>query len=200
MSDFVEQCRLEWKRLGVPDPLAEEMAADLTADLGEAEADGVSAEELLGSTAADPRSFAASWATERGIIPTPPSRPNRRRPRFLVAFTALAAIALIASVLLLATGQPKVALVTSRGTPSRLVSPPSTLLPPPDRVTASAAAPVEWILLVVATVALAFAAWLWSSWGPSRPSAASSRSSSGPGLHEESSPFPRPGRPRSRSC
>ena len=186
MSDFVEQCRLEWKRLGVPDPLAEEMAADLTADLGEAEADGVSAEELLGSTAADPRSFAASWATERGIIPTPPSRPNRRRPRFLVAFTALAAIALIASVLLLATGQPKVALVT--------------LLPPPDRVTASAAAPVEWILLVVATVALAFAAWLWSSWGPSRPSAASSRSSSGPGLHEESSPFPRPGRPRSRSC
>ena len=29
MSDFVEQCRQEWKRLGVPDPLAEEMAAAL---------------------------------------------------------------------------------------------------------------------------------------------------------------------------
>jgi hypothetical protein len=29
MSDFVEQCRREWRRLGVPDPLAEEMAADL---------------------------------------------------------------------------------------------------------------------------------------------------------------------------
>ena len=33
MSDFVEQCRSEWKRLGVPDPLAEEMAADLASDL-----------------------------------------------------------------------------------------------------------------------------------------------------------------------
>ena len=37
MSDFVEQCRREWKRLGVPDPLAEEMATDLATDLGEAE-------------------------------------------------------------------------------------------------------------------------------------------------------------------
>jgi hypothetical protein len=30
MSEFVEQCRREWRRLGVADPLAEEMAADLT--------------------------------------------------------------------------------------------------------------------------------------------------------------------------
>ena len=89
MSDFVEQCRREWKRLGVPDPLAAEMAADLAADLKEAEAEGVSAEELLGSSAFDPRSFAASWAAERGIIPAPPSRGNgRRRPLVLVAFTA----------------------------------------------------------------------------------------------------------------
>ena len=49
MSDFVEQCRLEWRRLGVPDPLAEEMAAELASDLREAEAEGVSAEEFLGS-------------------------------------------------------------------------------------------------------------------------------------------------------
>ena len=62
MSEFVEQCRQEWRRLGVPDPLADEMAADLASDLGEAEAEGVSAEELLGSSAFDPRSFAASWA------------------------------------------------------------------------------------------------------------------------------------------
>ena len=46
MSDFVEQCRSEWRRLGVPDPLAEEMAADLASDLSDAEAEGVSAEEL----------------------------------------------------------------------------------------------------------------------------------------------------------
>jgi len=89
MSDFVEQCRREWKRLGVPDPLAEEMAADLASDLGEAEAEGVSAEELLGTSAHDPRSFAASWAAERGVIPAAPDGPRgRRRPRVLVAFTA----------------------------------------------------------------------------------------------------------------
>jgi hypothetical protein len=60
MSDFVEQCRSEWKRLGVPDPLAEEMAADLASDLRDAEGEGVSAEEYLGSSVFDPRSFAAS--------------------------------------------------------------------------------------------------------------------------------------------
>ena len=47
MSDFVEQCRLEWRRLGVPDALAEEMATDLAADLTEAAAEGVTAEESL---------------------------------------------------------------------------------------------------------------------------------------------------------
>jgi hypothetical protein len=74
MSDFAEQCRREWRRLGVPDPLAEEMAADLASDLSEAEADGVTAEELLGTSVFDPRSFAASWAAERGIIPEHPSQ------------------------------------------------------------------------------------------------------------------------------
>jgi hypothetical protein len=44
VSDFIEQCRREWKRLNVPDPLAEEMAAELASDLNEAEAEGVSAE------------------------------------------------------------------------------------------------------------------------------------------------------------
>jgi hypothetical protein len=171
VNDFVEQCRKEWKRLGVPDPLAEEMAADLTADLGEAEAEG--AEELLGSSASDPRSFAASWAAERGIIPESDGRPNaRRRPRFLVTFTAVATIALIASAALLATGQPRVALVTSRARPPHAVPPPSAFSPPPGRVTASAAAPIEWILLVLAIVAVAFATWQWSTWARSQPPAA----------------------------
>lgn len=60
MSDFVEQCLREWERLRVPAPVANEMAADLAADLEEAEAEGVSAEEVLGRSAFDPRSFAAS--------------------------------------------------------------------------------------------------------------------------------------------
>jgi hypothetical protein len=178
MSDFVEQCRREWKRLAVPDPLAEEMATDLASDLREAEAEGVSAEELLGSSVFDPRSFAASWAAERGIVPVPPSRENaRRRPLVLVSFTALAAIALIVAALLLATGQPRVSVVTSRTTSPHPVSPPAAVFGPPgtSRVVlhASATTPVEWILLLLAIIALGFAAWLWSSRGRSRQPTAS---------------------------
>ncbi len=174
MSDFVEQCRGEWRRLGVPDPLAEEMATDLTSDLAEAEAEGVSPEEFLGSSVFDPRSFAASWAAERGIIPVPPGRPNaRRRPLVLVAFTALAAIALIVAALLLLTGNPKVSVVTSRTAPPHFSSPAAapSVPPGPGRLVlqTSASAPVEWILLVFAIVALGFAAWLWSRWSRSRP-------------------------------
>jgi hypothetical protein len=165
MSDFVEQCRAEWRRLGVSDPLAEEMAADLASDLGEAEAEGVSAQELLGSSFFDPRSFAASWAAERGIIPELPGRGNaRRRSRILVAFTALAAIMLAVAALLLATGEPKVSLVASRapGAPPAFAAPPG---PTTHVVAAHAAAPIEWILLVLALAALGFAAWLWTSSG-----------------------------------
>jgi hypothetical protein len=166
MSDFVEQCRREWRRLGVPDPLAEEMATDLTSDLQEAEAEGVSAEELLGSSAFDPPSFAATWAAERGIIPRPPSEPSQRRPLFLMAFTAIAAIALIVAAALLLTGEPRVTLQTSR--------PPHPLGPLPPGVggrvvQTSASTPIEWILLILAIIALGFAARLWANWSRSRP-------------------------------
>jgi hypothetical protein len=177
MSDFVEQCRSEWKRLGVPDPLAEEMAADLASDLREAEAEGVSAEELLGSSYFDPRSFAASWAAERGVVPTPGRGNARRRPFVLVAFTALAALMLVVAALLLATGEPKVSLVTTRAAAPRVAPlPPGPVVPPGVSrhvvLQSSASAPVEWILLLLAIVALGFAAWLWSGWGRSRPPAA----------------------------
>jgi hypothetical protein len=138
MSDFVEQCRREWRRLHVPDPLAEEMAADLASDLSEAEAEGVSADELLGSSASDPRSFAASWAAERGVIPVPPGRGNARlRPLALVAFTALAATALIVAAVLLLTGQPRVAVVTSGTTPRHLPTPPAASFVPPGPTSAT---------------------------------------------------------------
>jgi len=45
------------------------MAADLEADLNEAEADGLAPEEVLGNGIFDPRSFAASWADERRSCP-----------------------------------------------------------------------------------------------------------------------------------
>ncbi len=174
MTDFVEQCRAEWKRLGVPDPLAEEMATDLASDLAEAEAEGVSAEELLGRSVFDPRSFAASWAAERGIIPAPPGQANgRRRPLVLVAFTAIAALVSIVAALALLTGRPKVSVVGVNTRNAHFAAPSTgTLVPPGTHQTiasASAAAPVEWILLFVAILALGFAAWLWSSRDRPRP-------------------------------
>jgi len=176
MSDFVEQCRREWKRLGVPDPLADEMAADLSVDLEEAAAEGVSTEELLGSGAFDPASFAASWAAERGVIPAAPDGPRgRRRPRVLVAFTALAALTLVVAALLLLTGEPKISLVTTRSGSHTPPAPGSFVPPTVQRQvlhTNNASAPVEWILLFLATVALAFAVWLWASWSRSHPPAA----------------------------
>jgi len=77
MTAFVEECRREWKRLGVPDLLAEEMATELESDLAEAEADGVSAAEMLGES--DPRRFAAAWAHERGLITEPVPKRSRKR-------------------------------------------------------------------------------------------------------------------------
>ena len=174
MNDFVEQCRREWTRLGVPEPFAAEMAADLTADLDEAEADGVSAEELLGRSVFDPRSFAATWAAERGVIPAPPTRENaRRRPLVLGAFTTLAVLILLVAALLLATGQPKVTLVASARAQPRLVPPPAVVVIPPGPTQqvppVSAAAPIEWMLLFLALAALAFAAWLWLGRRRSQP-------------------------------
>jgi hypothetical protein len=159
VNDFVEQCRHEWRRLGVPDVLAEEMATELASDLSEAEAEGVSAEQLLGRSAFDPRSFAATWAAERGIVPKQPSPTTvGRRPVFLTAFTGAAAIALIVAAALLLTGEPKLTLATR----------PRLLGPLPAGVggqvhAASASAPIEWILLLLAIVALGFAARLWST-------------------------------------
>jgi hypothetical protein len=93
MSAFVEECRQEWKRLGVPDLLAEEMATELEADLAEAEADGVSAAELLGD--ADPHAFAATWATERGLVTgTPPKKTRRGLWIGLAAGVVLVVVAL----------------------------------------------------------------------------------------------------------
>ena len=101
MSDFVDECRQEWERLGVPDAVANEMAADIAADLQEAEAEGVSAEEVLGSAVFDPRSFAASWATERGVVPQAAAPAGgavvaEERPRGTRTLAVVAALAVIA--------------------------------------------------------------------------------------------------------
>jgi hypothetical protein len=169
MSDFVEQCRREWRRLRVPDPVAEEMAADLAADLREAEAEGVSAEELLGSSVFDPRSFAASWAAERGIIPQAPQRETAsRRPLALLALATVFAIALIVGALALLTLHSRVAAIASTPAPPHLPSPPSAPDLGPLAVHGGpvAATAVAWILILLAIAALVLAAW--SMWLRSR--------------------------------
>jgi hypothetical protein len=99
VNPFVEECRREWKRLRVPDPVADEMAAELAADLAEAEAEGASAEDVLGSGAADARWFAASWAAERGVIPARPAR----RVLMLAAIAAVTVIAVVGAALAIFT-------------------------------------------------------------------------------------------------
>ena len=96
MNDFLEQCRREWKRLRVPDSLANEMAAELAADLKEAAAEGVSAEDLLGGAVTDPRSFAASWADERGVIPL--SRSTAKLPTRSLMLAAIIALTVTTAV------------------------------------------------------------------------------------------------------
>lgn len=109
MSKFVEECRHEWKRLGVPDAVANEMAADLEADLAEAEAEGASPEDVLGSAVFDARSFAASWAAERGVIGTVQATQRyARRSRMFAAFAAPAVLAAIGAAIVIFSGSPGV--------------------------------------------------------------------------------------------
>ena len=96
MPAFIEECRYEWRRLGVPDSMAEEMAAELEADLAEAQADGVSAAEMLGES--DPRRFAANWARERGLVSEPAPKTNRRR-RWIWVVIGLALVFVFVAVL-----------------------------------------------------------------------------------------------------
>ena len=91
MTAYVEECRQEWKRLGVPDLLAEEMATELESDLAEAQADGVSATEILGES--DARRFAATWASERGLVSDQPPRRNMKRIWIWVAAAVLLLLA-----------------------------------------------------------------------------------------------------------
>jgi len=119
MNAYVEECRREWKRLGVPPGLAEEMGAELEADLAEAEADGVSAAEMLGES--DPRRFAATWARERGLVAEGSPRKSRKGLWIVVAvvFVLMVFFVVALSGLALATGGGSNASVRV-GTPVRI--------------------------------------------------------------------------------
>jgi hypothetical protein len=184
VNQFVEECRSEWRRLGVPDPVANEMAADLTADLEEAEAEGGSAEDVLGNSAFDPRRFAASWAAARGVTaPATPDYPYRRRQAPLaIALTTLMGILTIGGlVLLIAYRGRSVAFAVRQAVaapgPLRFFGPgPNRLIAPgplgPIRVGPASSLffggvdthPLAWIMLIVGVVGLGLAVLYWSPW------------------------------------
>lgn len=187
MSEFVEECRREWRRLGVPDPVANEMAADLTADLQEAEAEGGSPEDVLGNGAFDPRRFAAAWAVARGVTSPPSSdRPSLwRRPPMAIVLTALLGMLTVVAALALLSGRSSssIAFATRRiiagPGPIRLFAPgPGRIVVPrplglPFVGTGIAGVnvhPLAWMLFIIGVVGLGLLALLyWSQWsGPRR--------------------------------
>jgi hypothetical protein len=127
MTAYVEECRQEWRRLGVPDLLAEEMATELESDLAEAQADGVSATEMLGES--DPRRFAATWASERGLVAEHAPQPKRRRRWILivVGLVALFLVAVIVSIVGLFAAASVSVKSSGSSPPARVV--PSVLVP-----------------------------------------------------------------------
>jgi hypothetical protein len=190
VNEFVEQCRSEWKRIGVPDRVADEMAADLQADLAEAEAEGASAEEVLGTGAFDPRSFAAAWAAERGVVERPPrSGPaTPRSPRILAAIGVFVLVAILGAVLLLrdsssgetktAVGPPPGVWVTALPRAARVTVLPSRVAPPVELRFAPVksddsgldAGAVGTVVLTAGVAGIVFlsAFWLWLGRPPRR--------------------------------
>jgi hypothetical protein len=166
VNDFVEECRREWRRLRVPNRIANEMAADLKADLDEAEAEGASPEAVLGSEAFDPRSFAASWAAERGVVGPPPlARVERlpRRSRLLAGIGVSALVALIGVVLVSVRAGVSVAVAQAR--PAFRFPPSPVGVPQGSVVHAHAAFPTIGLLLLLVGVAGAILALVyWSPW------------------------------------
>ncbi len=182
MSEFVDECRREWKRLGVPDPVANEMAADLTADLDEAEAEGGSPEDVLGNSAFDPRRFAAAWAAARGVTGAPiPDRPPPWRTPITIALAALLGVLTAGAglALLVGRGSSSIAFATRHivavPAPIHLFAPGSSRVPgPPGRtfvgngIAGFAIHPLAWMLFMVGILGLGlFALLYWSVW--SRP-------------------------------
>jgi hypothetical protein len=159
VSRFVKECRREWKRLGVPDAIANEMAADLTADLAEAEAEGASIEDVLGSSAFDPPSFAASWAAERGVS-QPPTAPAGSPPRWwpIAAIVAIA-VALVGALMVIAP-KPGIHFQIGSSSGGVAVVPHSSFRGPPPGLAAHASTVADHVhelgglILIVGIVAM----------------------------------------------
>jgi hypothetical protein len=184
MSQFVEECQKEWSRLGVPEATANEMAADLEADLAEAQADGVSPEEVLGNGYFDARSFAASWARERGVARAtadirPPAAYFRVRWLTLAAST-LACLAVGAVGLVILTGRRMGAVsITAFSLPHSVPRPVSGLFVGPNRLGllggGGPANAFGLVLLLVGLLGAAVMLWIWKPWSTHSNSTESER-------------------------
>jgi hypothetical protein len=169
VNEFVEECRREWRRLGVPDPIANEMAADLTADIEEAESEGGTAEDVLGNSAFDPQRFAGSWAIARGVTAPPaPSRVPRRWPALAFGLVGCAALVALAGTVLLAGRQSAAAVSVFRRS---LAMPKSVRVfgPGPPFVVqrfqhVDGIAIFALMLLVIGVVSIAIAVLVWAPW------------------------------------
>lgn len=179
VNEFVEQCRREWKRLGVPNGIADEMAAELTADLDE----GVSPEDVLGADAADARSFAAAWAAERDVVPR---RRKAMRIGVLAAVTALVLVVIAGALLALLASPSEGARLSIQATPHMFTGPQRVWVGPPARQTIVATPPavtpplfrlttrsdtgpdertVGFVLLIVGATGLVIATIFWVAGG-----------------------------------
>ncbi len=180
MSTFVAACRREWSRLGVPDAVANEMAADLEADLAEADAEGASPEEVLGNGYFDPESFVASWATAKGVVSNEPRvrKIRLRRPWALAAALGSAAVALVGLTLLVGPrhGSASVAVVAFRHpnfppVPRVFASPPQFFL----MHQGGAFALFGLVLFIIGLIGLAATLWIWRPWSTRRSGSESNR-------------------------
>jgi hypothetical protein len=168
--------------LRVPDAIANEMAADLAADLAEAEAEGASAEDVLGDAVFDPRAFALSWAEERGVVAAAPIRSGFRPSTALaIAAAVLVLVAVVGAALvvvdrpgafgvrLAASGQqhfairPRIAFIRPGFVPALRLGPPrvaqSFFVGPQAPDTAQAGVALLFVALVGGVI-LAAVTWL----------------------------------------
>ena len=172
MHEFVEECRREWRRLGVSDPIANEMAADLAADIEEAESEGGSAEDVLGNGAFDPRRFAGSWAAARGVTaPLMPAPAKRRWPALAFGLTGCTALLALAIGVLVGGRQSAAFAVSARrfvGGPKSFRVSPRTPVVVQHLQHFGGFGLIALLLLLVGVVGIGLALYYGSGWNGGR--------------------------------
>lgn len=91
-EDAIHQATKTWRRLGIEQGAADEMAEELAADLTAAASDGRSAADYIGG---DIETLATSWAVERGLVSV-----HRRLKETATAAAMGAAVPALAALIL----------------------------------------------------------------------------------------------------